>query len=316
MIEFQNVAVCYNPGARHPASALENISLKIDRGEWVFLVGPSGAGKSTLLKLLHCSVFGGARITGRVALDGRDITHLSAREIPFVRRKIGVVHQDFQLLAQKTAWENVAFALRVIGTPQSRIAREVPRALDIVGLAHRAHAQPHELSGGEQQRIAIARAIVNDPPLLLADEPTGNLDPDTAAGIAEVLQRINQERSTTVVMATHDRHLVDSMRRRVVRVRDGKIASDEAQGVYHPEDDEPGTGDGKQSADGSTQATENAAPDAAREPSTQPADERPVEEEKPRVRLKEPQDAITRDALGNAAPLGSDENPIVQYGKR
>jgi cell division transport system ATP-binding protein len=318
MIEFQNVSVCYNPGARHPASALENISLKIGRGEWIFLVGPSGAGKSTLLKLLHCSQSGAARVEGRILLDKRDITRLSAHEIPFIRRKIGVVFQDFQLLAQKTAWENVAFALRVIGTPQNRIAREVPRALDIVGLAHRAHAQPHELSGGEQQRIAIARAIVNDPPLLLADEPTGNLDPDTAAGIAEVLQRINQERSTTVVMATHDRHLVDALRRRVVRVRDGKIVSDEAHGVYHPEDDEP-------SARVSTPVIETAAPIEPAPESTPRAEQTPAERipatpeaapEKPRVRLAEPQDAITRDALGNDALLGSDENPIVQYGKR
>jgi cell division transport system ATP-binding protein len=312
MIEFRNVSVCYNPSARHPASALDNISLTIERGEWVFLVGPSGAGKSTLLKLLHCSVIGAAHVSGRIALDGRDITHLSAHEIPFIRRKIGVVHQDFQLLAQKTAWENVAFALRVIGTPQGRISREVPRALDIVGLAHRAQAQPHELSGGEQQRIAIARAIVNDPPLLLADEPTGNLDPDTAAGIAEVLQRINQERSTTVVMATHDRHLVDAMRRRVVRVRDGKIAGDEAQGVYHPEDDEP-------SDDDSRQARGDSAPHA---PSQAPAEAPgrsealPSPPEKPRVRMQEPQDSVTREALGNDALLGSDENPIVQYGKK
>jgi cell division transport system ATP-binding protein len=428
MIEFQNVSVCYDPGARHPVYAIENLSLKIESGDWVFLVGPSGAGKSSLLKLLHCSLAGNARIEGKILLEGQDITRLSHRDIPFVRRRLGVVFQDFQLLAQKTAWENIAFALRVIGTPQSRISREVPRALDIVGLAHRAHAQPHELSGGEQQRIAIARAIVNNPTLLLADEPTGNLDPDTAAGIAEVLRRINEERGTTVVMATHDRHLVDTMRRRVVRVRDGKIVSDEASGVYHPEDDEPTAPRETTSrettsaetalaeaAPESTPATKTpaaktllaktpiakisrprvqrqeqaarerieireenqseaqskaqsesgvepayiepliAAPDvvsnadvtgvdpghpdrltdateaADKEPSTPSAPpstpsappstpsappSTPSAPEVPRVRLRDPQDAITREALGNHAPLGSDENPIVQYGKR
>jgi cell division transport system ATP-binding protein len=288
-----------------------------------------------------------------------------------MRRRLGVVFQDFQLLAQKTAWENIAFALRVIGTPQSRISREVPRALDIVGLAHRAHAQPHELSGGEQQRIAIARAIVNNPTLLLADEPTGNLDPDTASGIAEVLRRINEECGTTVVMATHDRNLVDAMRRRVVRVRDGKVVSDEARGVYHPEDDEPAAP--KESAPESTPAESASAPstpttrapvrstpvakisrpevlpparvprepieiqdEARNEQSVDGADanatggealnapppsfkEKPstpsAPSEMPRMRLRDPQDAITREALGNHAPLGSDENPIVQYGK-
>ena len=361
MIEFQNVSVCYDPGARHPVYAIENISLKIESGDWVFLVGPSGAGKSSLLKLLHCSLAGSARIEGKILLEGQDITHLSHREIPFVRRRLGVVFQDFQLLAQKTAWENIAFALRVIGTPQSRISREVPRALDIVGLAHRAHAQPHELSGGEQQRIAIARAIVNNPTLLLADEPTGNLDPDTASGIAEVIRRINEERGTTVVMATHDRHLVDSMRRRVVRVRDGKIVSDEACGVYHPEDDEPTAP--KSSPPESTPAKSTAVstlpvestpatkvssleePPQSRAPRerievrsevrAKPVETAHIDEddtvsaelkdeqstpltmpEIPRAQLRDPQDAITRDALGNHAPLGSDENPIVQYGKR
>jgi cell division transport system ATP-binding protein len=171
-------------------------------------------------------------------VDGQDVTDLAHREVPFLRRKIGVVFQDFQLLTQKTVWENVAFALQVIGAPQSKLVRDVPRALDTVGLTHKAGARPHELSGGEQQRVAIARAIVNDPKILVADEPTGNLDPQTAADIATVLRKIN-ERGTTILMATHDRTLVDSMRKRVVRITDGHVVSDEKQGVYHPEDDEP-----------------------------------------------------------------------------
>lgn len=284
MIEFKNVTVCYAPTARHPVNAIADINLRIEKGEWVFFVGPSGAGKSTLLRLLHCGVPASAKISGKILLDSQDITHLPAREIPFVRRKTGVVFQDFQLLAQKTAWENIAFALRVIGAPQSRIAREVPRALDTVGLAHKAHAQPHELSGGEQQRIAIARAIVNNPAMLLADEPTGNLDPETATGIAQVLQRINEEWGTTVVMATHDRHLVDTMKRRVIRVRDGGIASDEAHGIYHPEDDLP--------------APRETPHEAIKEDEEAPLDEFDL--------LDTPNDA----------PLGSSDNPIPQYGRK
>jgi len=350
MIEFQNLTVCYAPSARHPINAVEKINLSINKGEWVFLVGPSGAGKSTLLKLLHCGLHAPTHIDGRVLLDGQDIVDLSPNEIPYVRRKTGVVFQDFQLLAQKTAWENIAFALRVIGAPQRRIARDVPRVLDTVGLAHKAHAQPHELSGGEQQRIAIARAIVNNPSLLLADEPTGNLDPETAAGIAEVLRRINEELGTTVVMATHDRHLVDSMKKRVVRVRDGGIASDEIGGVYHPEDDEPAPRKNGESVVGesvvsalviSIPAQSTPAPanpprntrietnretnvETVSTPVVENAPERSLFDERleaapeptPRVRIGEPSDAFSRETLENEAPVGSDENPIVQYGKQ
>lgn len=235
MIEFHDVAVCYDPQSRHPVNALERINLTIDDGDWVFVVGPSGAGKSTLLKL----VYGGAHAAhGRVVVDGQDITHLPQREVPLLRRKIGVIFQDFQLLPQKTVWENVAFALQVIGAPQKRLVRDVPRALATVGLTYKSNARPHELSGGEQQRVAIARALVNNPRILLADEPTGNLDPQTASDIAELLERINAS-GTTILMATHDRALVDGMRRRVIRVADGTVVSDEAQGVYHPEDDQP-----------------------------------------------------------------------------
>jgi cell division transport system ATP-binding protein len=335
MIEFQNVSVCYDPSARHPVNAITDVNLHIDKGDWVFLVGPSGAGKSTLLKLLHCGLHAPTRISGRVILDGQDITDLSPGQIPFVRRKTGVVFQDFQLLAQKTAWENIAFALRVIGAPQRRIARDVPRVLDTVGLAHKAHAQPHELSGGEQQRIAIARAIVNNPALLLADEPTGNLDPETADGIAEVLKRINEELGTTVVMATHDRNLVDSMKKRVVRVRDGRIASDEAHGIYHVEDDDPVSVNQTRTENLKHENAPRERPEvrsetrpAAAEPRSVAAGSTPgagadkpalperSPQNKTKTRFAEPQDAFARETLENAAPLGSDENPIVQYGKK
>ncbi len=235
MIQWSDVVVCYEPDVRYPVNALDHVSLRVGAGEWVFFVGPSGAGKSTLLKLVYC----GARATsGKIVVDDQDVTRLAAREIPLLRRKVGVIFQDFQLLAQKTVWENVAFALQVIGAPQKRLVRDVPRALETVGLTHKAGAQPHELSGGEAQRVAIARAIVNDPKILIADEPTGNLDPQTAADIAQVLRKIN-ERGTTILMATHDRALVDAMKNRVVRIAEGRVVSDEAQGVYHPEDDEP-----------------------------------------------------------------------------
>lgn len=237
MIEFNDVAVCYDPQSRYPVNALEGVTLKIAAGEWVFFVGPSGAGKSTLLKL----VYGGVGAThGMVVVDGQNVTQLLPREIPLLRRKIGVVFQDFQLLPQKTVWENVAFALQVIGAPQKRLVRDVPHALETVGLTYKSGALPHELSGGEQQRVAIARAIVNSPRILLADEPTGNLDPQTAWEIAQVLDRIS-ERGTTILMATHDRAIVDAMHRRVVRFADGKVISDEAEGIYHPEDDDPRT---------------------------------------------------------------------------
>lgn len=233
MIALHDVTVCYDKARRHAQPSLDNVSLTVQAGELVFLVGPSGAGKSSLLKLLYAGV---RPDTGKVLVDGKDISRLGAGEIPALRRKIGVVFQDFQLLTEKTAFENVAFALRVIGVPQSVIVREVPRALETVGISHRSHAYPHELSGGEQQRVAIARAIVNDPVLLLADEPTGNLDPETAAQIGDLLAAINKDRGTTVVLVTHDQALVDNMQRRVVRLRDGHIAADDSPGYYHPED--------------------------------------------------------------------------------
>jgi len=301
-----------------------------------------GRGKSTLLKLVYCGAQAGR---GQVCVDGRDITHLRAPEIPLLRRKVGVVFQDFQLLPQKTVWENVAFALQVIGAPQRRLVKDVPRALETVGLHHKADARPGELSGGEQQRVAIARAIVNDPIILLADEPTGNLDPQTAEDIAQVLQKIN-ERGTTILMATHDRHLVDTQRRRVVRIADGRVASDEAQGVYHPEDDDPrlvnrnreeSVGGGRQTAGGRTrdgsgeEAGSGSPPYQAgvgggfHVPKSTPEFGRTFEEEETRPAAPDsapdnPQPTVEnsksedflRHTRVNHALIGSPENPIVQ----
>ena len=224
MIELCNVTVNY----RNEYIALSRIDLRVDKGEFVFVVGQTGAGKSTFLKLLYREE---KPTEGSVTVAGHDLTTLRLRDIPLFRRKLGVVFQDFGLLPNKTVYENVAFALRVIGANRQTIRRQVPNALDMVGMAGRPDAFPHQISGGEQQRVAIARALVNNPPLLLADEPTGNLDPDVSMSIMELLNHINV-RGTTVIVATHDQAVVDRMRRRVVRFERGRIAADEQDGAY------------------------------------------------------------------------------------
>ncbi len=224
MVRFQNVSKSYPNGV----VALRDISLRIAPGEFVFVVGPTGAGKSTLLKLLYRE----ERPTrGHVFVDDRDVTRLPHRGVARLRRSLGVVFQDFKLLPSRAAYDNVAFALRVIGTPSSEIRTRARRALELVGLAERAHALPQELSGGEQQRVSIARAIVNDPPLLLADEPTGNLDPNSSWEIIQVLSRINL-RGTTVIMTTHNKMVVDILRRRVIQVTAGQVVRDQPRGLY------------------------------------------------------------------------------------
>ncbi len=227
MIELRDVSVAY-PGER---TALSNISLTIEPGEFVFLVGPTGSGKSTLLKLLYHEEMPS---TGEVSVSGQSLRALTRKQVPFFRRKMGVVFQDFGLLPNKTIFENVAFALRVIGAGRREIRKKVPAALDKVGLTRRCDAFPNQLSGGEQQRVAIARALVNEPPLLVADEPTGNLDPDTSIGIIDIITDINR-RGTTVIVATHDKFVVDSARRRVIELSWGKIVRDEVQGSYERE---------------------------------------------------------------------------------
>jgi cell division transport system ATP-binding protein len=224
MICFEDVSKVY----KGDVVALRDISIEIAKGEFVFLVGPSGSGKSTFLKLLLRDE---VATDGRVLVGGRDVARLGAWKVPQLRRNIGCVFQDYKLLGNKTVYENVAFALEVIGRPKNVVRTQVPQILDLVGLAKKARNFPTELSGGEQQRVSIARAFVNRPLILLADEPSGNLDPATTVGIMRLLDRINRT-GTTVVMATHDQRIVDAMRRRVLELDHGQLVRDEARGVY------------------------------------------------------------------------------------
>jgi cell division transport system ATP-binding protein len=224
MIRFEDVNKVY----KGDVVALRDISVDINKGEFVFLVGPSGSGKSTFLKLLLRDE---VATSGRVLVAGRDIGRLGSWKVPSLRRNIGCVFQDFKLLPTKTVYENVAFALEVIGRPRHIVRTQVPQILDLVGLSRKAENFPNELSGGEQQRVSIARAFVNRPLILLADEPTGNLDPATTVGIMRLLDRINRT-GTTVVMATHDQRIVDAMRRRVLELDHGSVVRDQARGVY------------------------------------------------------------------------------------
>ncbi|HUF31584.1 MAG TPA: cell division ATP-binding protein FtsE [Acidimicrobiales bacterium] len=224
MIKLENVTKNY----KGDVVALRGASADIQKGEFVFLVGPSGSGKSTFIRLLNKEE---QPDEGRIWVAGKDIAQLSKWKVPFLRRNIGCIFQDFKLLPSKTVYENVAFALEVIGRPRHVISSQVPAILELVGLAKKMGNLPHELSGGEQQRVSIARAFVNRPLILLADEPTGNLDPTTSVGIMRLLDRINRT-GTTVVMATHDRGIVDTMRRRVVELDRGTIVRDQSRGVY------------------------------------------------------------------------------------
>ncbi|HLR57133.1 MAG TPA: cell division ATP-binding protein FtsE [Beutenbergiaceae bacterium] len=225
MIRFENVSKVYMRGAR---PALDEITLDVEREEFVFLVGESGSGKSTFLRL----VLREERPTeGEVFVAGRNLAKVSKWRVPYLRRNIGTVFQDFRLLQKKNVFDNVAIALQVTGKPRHHILSTVPEMVEMVGLAGKEKRLPHELSGGEQQRVAIARAMAGRPPILLADEPTGNLDPTTAVGIMRLLDRINRQ-GTTVVMATHDDEVVNQMRKRVVELDEGRIVRDQARGVY------------------------------------------------------------------------------------
>src|SRR5258708_3199560 len=224
MIRFENVDKVY----KGSVTALRDISVDVGKGEFLFLVGPSGSGKSTFLRLLLREEYPTA---GRIVVAGRDISRLSHWKIPQLRRNIGCIFQDFKLLPTRTVYENVAFAMEVIGRPRHVVRTQVPQALDLVGRARKAARFPNELSGGEQQRVSIARAFVNRPLIVLADEPTGNLDPATTVGIMRILDRINRT-GTTIVMATHDQRIVDAMRRRVIELDKGTLVRDQARGVY------------------------------------------------------------------------------------
>ena len=224
MIRLENVSKTYNRGIR----ALNNVSLTIDSGEFVYVIGTTGSGKSTFIKLLYREI---KPTTGIVEVVGLDVAKIPNRKVPYFRRNIGVVFQDFRLLQTKTVFENVAYALEVIDTPRHEIRKQVRQTLELVGLGEKINAFPHELSGGQQQRVAIARAIVNHPKLLIADEPTGNLDPDTSVEIIQLLEKINQS-GTTVLVVTHDREVVQSNKKRTIVIDNGYIDSDTSTGGY------------------------------------------------------------------------------------
>jgi cell division transport system ATP-binding protein len=227
MIVFEDVRKIYEPRV----TALDGVSFTIDKGEFVFIVGASGSGKSTIIRLVLKEI---EPTEGRIIVGGRDLTRLKRSKVPLLRRNLGCVFQDFKLLPNRTAAENVAYALKVQGEPSSEIRKKVPDVMNMVGLSHKMNSRPDELSGGEQQRVSIARAVVNHPPLLICDEPTGNLDPDTSVGIMQLLYTINRA-GTTVLMVTHDREMVDKMRRRVIALDKGRLARDERRGGYESE---------------------------------------------------------------------------------
>ena len=224
MIDMRDVSKVYENGAM----ALDHVNVHIDKGEFVFIVGASGAGKSTFIRMLFREVLPSE---GSLVVNGQDVVHMEHSDVPFLRRGLGVIFQDYRLLPDKTVTENVAFAMQVIEAPRRKIQHSVNAVLDIVGLRDKYKCFPSQLSGGEQQRVAIARAIVNHPALVIADEPTGNLDPETSWDIMDIFKRINAD-GTTIVMATHDKGIVDSMKRRVIAIEEGHIVRDEAQGVY------------------------------------------------------------------------------------
>jgi len=227
MIVFEGVTKIYEPGV----VALSDVTFLIEKGEFVFVVGASGSGKSTLIRLLLKEL---EPTDGKIVVGGRDVGRLKRSKIPMLRRNVGCVFQDFKLLPNRTTAENVAYALKVQGESRNSIRRKVPEVLTLVGLPDKMNSYPDQLSGGEQQRVSIARAVVNHPPLLVCDEPTGNLDPDTSVGIMQLLYRINRS-GTTILMVTHDREMVDKMRRRVIALEDGRLARDERRGGYESE---------------------------------------------------------------------------------
>jgi cell division transport system ATP-binding protein len=228
VVEFKDVTKVYDGGS----VGLERATLQIGRGEFVFLVGPTGCGKSTCIRLLMKEL---EPSRGEVHIAGRSLGDIPRSRLPYLRRNIGTVFQDYKLLPNRTVYDNVAYSLQVIGESRQEIRRKVPDILRLVGLSTKLHNYPDELSGGEQQRVSIARAFVNHPPLLLADEPTGNLDPETSIGIMQLIYRINRT-GTTVVVATHDKEMVDKMRRRVVELREGRIIRDQQSGLYRPDE--------------------------------------------------------------------------------
>ncbi len=228
VVEFRDVTKVYDGGS----VGLERATLKIGRGEFVFLVGPTGCGKSTCIRLLMKEL---EPSKGEIDIAGKTLGRIPRSRVPYLRRNIGTVFQDYKLLPNRTVYDNVAYSLQVIGETRQEIRRKVPDILRLVGLSTKLHSYPDELSGGEQQRVSMARAFVNHPPLLLADEPTGNLDPETSIGIMQLIYRINRT-GTTVIVATHDREMVDKMRRRVIELENGRVIRDQKSGLYRPDE--------------------------------------------------------------------------------
>ncbi len=225
MIKLEDVTKVYKTGVR----AVNNINVDIGPGEFVYVIGPTGAGKSTFIKLLYREE---KATSGKVIVAGQDVSKIKNRKVPYFRRNIGVVFQNFRLLPKKTVFENIAFTLEVTDTPKMAVRKKVRKTLELVGLEDKANAFPHELSGGQQQRVAIARAIVNNPKVLIADEPTGNLDPDTSEGIIELLERINKVNHTTILVVTHDKEIVQKYKKRTILIEDGCIKTDTSTGGY------------------------------------------------------------------------------------
>lgn len=228
MIHMTGVSKVYGNGS----VALSDISIDIEKGDFIFVVGPSGAGKSTFIKLIFREEL---PTHGQLVVNGRNVTNMPPAEVPFLRRGLGIVFQDYRLLPEKTVYENIAFAMRVIEAPRREIQKRVNSVMELVGLRDKHRCFPNQLSGGEQQRVAIARAIVNNPVVVIADEPTGNLDPETSWDIMKIFERINKS-GTTIVMATHDKTIVDTMRKRVIAIEKGRIVRDQVKGVYGYED--------------------------------------------------------------------------------
>ncbi len=228
LIHMKNVSKRYDNGS----IALSNINIDINKGEFVFIVGPSGAGKSTFIKMIFREVL---PTEGELIVNGRNTLAMSASDVPYLRRGLGIIFQDYRLLPEKTVYENVAFAMQVIEAPRREMQKRVNSVLDLVGLNDKLKSFPSQLSGGEQQRVAIARAIVNNPMIVIADEPTGNLDPETSWDIMRIFERINKS-GTTIVMATHDKTIVDTMKKRVIAIENGRIIRDEVKGAYGYED--------------------------------------------------------------------------------
>ena len=226
MIQFFNVSKIYTGEVK--VTALRDVNITIDKGEFIFLVGPSGAGKSTLTKLI---IREETATVGQILMDGKNLARMKQREIPFYRRKIGFVFQDFRLLMTRTVYENIAFAAEAVELSGAQIRQRLPMVLEMLGLEDKRNAYPHQLSGGQQQRLGIARAMVNNPAMIIADEPTGNLDPETSSEIMAIFQAINR-RGTTVLIATHDKAMVDKLRKRVIQLRDGAVVRDEQSGGY------------------------------------------------------------------------------------